>query len=87
MIKRSCDFFAEVTTLTNLEAISIVIMTCNVFDCNVTSHKHLFKSSCDFMVESPSFYVTTLLTLVDSKIAVVEIKGENLSRDPKRSRL
>ena len=87
MIKRSCDFFAEVTTLTNLEAINIVIMTYNVFDCNVTSHKHLFKSSCDFMVESPSFYVTTLLTLVDSNIAVVEIKGENLSRDPKRSRL
>lgn len=42
--------------------------------CHVTSHNHFCKRSSDFMVESPSLWVTTLLTLATSGTVVVEIK-------------
>ena len=42
--------------------------------CHVTWHNHLFKWSWDFIIGSPSPWVTTLLILVASGIVVEEIK-------------
>ena len=41
--------------------------------CYVISQNHVIEGSCNFMSENFSWYVTTLLSLVATDIAVVEI--------------
>ena len=49
--------------------------------CHQTSRNHLLKWQCDFKGGSPLPYVSTVLILLASGIAVVEINVFTLSRD------